>query len=123
MATTGTILIVDDEVLIRMTLAEDLADAGYTCLEAANGNDALALLDVHPEIALLLTDVGLPGGLSGTQVAEAAWKTRAELPVLFITGYAGQGVQTGGEARRTAVMAKPFRSADLLKTVRGLIDR
>lgn len=118
----GTILVLDDEVLIRMTLSEDLADAGYACLEAGTGSEALRLLEEHAEIVLLVTDVGLPGGLDGWQVADAARSSRPELPVLFITGYADQApLADGGMAHGTAVMTKPFRAPDLIDKVGALI--
>lgn len=121
MTSQTTILIVDDEVLIRMTLVEELAEEGYACIEASNGRDALRLLDEHPGIALLLTDVGLPGGLTGRDVAEAARVARPDLPVLFITGYADQAALAGGGARSTAVMTKPVRTPELLAKVRELL--
>lgn len=121
-AATGTILVVDDEVLIRMTLSEDLADAGYTCLEAGTGREALRLLEENPQVALLITDVGLPDGFDGWQVAEAARANRPELPVLLITGYADQtALVDNGLTQRTAVMTKPFRLPELLEKVAALI--
>jgi CheY-like chemotaxis protein len=118
---SATILVVDDEVLIRMTVTEELEDAGYACLEAANGKDALALLEAHPEVRLLLTDVGLPGGINGREVAEAARQSQPELPVLFITGYADQSALADADMQRTVVITKPFRAADLLAQVATLL--
>lgn len=117
-----TILVVDDEVLIRMTLAEELADDGFFCLEAASGKDALHVLAEHPEIALLITDVGLPGGMNGPDIAAAARATRPGLPVLFITGYANHA-QLEELAGRTAVMTKPVRARELIATARELLGR
>lgn len=116
----GTILVVDDEVLIRMTLSEDLADAGFTCIEAGTGREALRLLEENPQIALLVTDVGLPDGLDGWQVADAARLKRPKLPVLFITGYADQAA-LNDNVQRTAVMTKPFRLPELLDKVGALL--
>ncbi|MFA9199566.1 MAG: response regulator [Cypionkella sp.] len=118
-----TILVVDDEVLIRMTVCEELADHGYRCLEAASGAEALRLLAERSDIALLLTDMGLPGGLNGRQVADSARQARPGLPVLFVTGYADQTALAGGTGPGTAVLAKPFRMAELVETVRALIAR
>lgn len=120
MTSKGTILVVDDEVLIRMTVTEELSDAGYTCLEAANGSEAVALLAEHPDVSLLVTDLGLPGGMNGRDVAETARETNPDLPVLFITGYSDQGA-LDGDMQRAAVMAKPFRMADLVAKVQALI--
>lgn len=114
----GTILVVDDEVLIRMTLAEELADSGYACLTAGNGAEALRLLDENPAIALLVSDLGLPGGMDGRQLAETARAARPGLPVLFVTGYADPAE---AEGPGHAVMAKPFRTAELLARVRSLL--
>ena len=67
-----TILVIDDEQTIRMLIAEVLGDAGYTTLEAADGPSGLRILQSDARIDLLITDVGLPGGLNGRQVADAA---------------------------------------------------
>lgn len=117
----STILVVDDEVLIRMTLAEELADSGYVCLTAGNGREALRLLDENPAIALLVADVGLPGGIDGRQLAETARAARPGLPVLFVTGYSDQAGLAAAEGPGQAVMAKPFRTAELLARVRSLL--
>ena len=108
-------------MLIRMTVTEELADAGYRCLEAANGADALALLAANPDVSLLITDLGLPGGMNGRQVADAARASRPDLPVLFITGYSDQGGLSDGELQRTGMMAKPFRMAEMLNKVAELL--
>jgi hypothetical protein len=119
---SGTVLVVDDEVLIRMTVVEELTDLGYTCVEAGTGQAALDLLAQRPEIALLLTDVGLPGGLNGRQVAETARQRRPDLPVIFITGYAEQFTADEGDLpERMAVLTKPFRMAELVTKVGQLI--
>ena len=82
------VLVVDDEPTVRMLVTEVLQDLGYTTLEAADGVTGLKLLQSDPRITLLVTDVGLPGGLNGRQVADAARIARPGLKVLFITGYA-----------------------------------
>jgi PAS domain S-box-containing protein len=105
----GTILVVDDEPSVRMLAVEVARDAGYHVLEAEDGPAALALLDRHPHIDLLITDVGLPGGLNGRQVADAALARLPELRVIFITGYAENAVLGSGQlAPNMALVTKPF---------------
>ncbi|MGX7952291.1 response regulator [Tsuneonella sp. HG249] len=112
----------DDEVLIRMTVLEELADAGYSCVEAANGKDGLRMLAERSDIALLVTDVGLPDGMSGRQLADTARESRPELPILFITGYADQAALAKADGvGGVAVLTKPFRVEELLATVRQLL--
>jgi CheY-like chemotaxis protein len=78
-------------------------------LEAEDGPSALALLDRHPDIDLLITDVGLPGGLNGRQVADAALARLPNLRVIFITGYAENAVLGSGQlAPNMALVTKPF---------------
>ena len=114
----ATIVIVDDEWIIRMTVAGDLADLGYACHEAGDGEEGLALLRAHPGTALLITDLALPGALDGRQVAASA---RVELPglaVLFITGNEDQAALLAGE---DAVLVKPFTMAQLTAEVERLL--
>jgi CheY-like chemotaxis protein len=81
-----TILVVEDEADVRRLTVEMLKELGYATLEAGNPEAALALLDAHPEIALLLTDVVMPG-MNGRRLADEVQKRRPGLPVLFTTGY------------------------------------
>jgi PAS domain S-box-containing protein len=104
-----TILVIDDEPTVRMTVIDVLEDAGYRTLEAADGPEGFEILRSSAIIDLLVTDVGLPGGLNGRQVADAARVFRPELKVLFITGYAETTVM--GDAQLgsdTMVVVKPF---------------
>ena len=119
-----TIVVIDDEALIRMTVIDDLADHGYTCFDAGDGKAGLALLEAHPETALLVTDVGLPGGLNGRQVADAARVTRPDLKVLFITGYAEQAALSEEHiGAGMAVLVKPFTMGQLISEVARLLGR
>ena len=118
------VLVVDDEQTIRMLIREVLVEHGYSPLEAADGPTALEMLRSNSRIDLLITDVGLPGGLNGRQVADAARSYRPELKVLFITGYAenaaiGNGILEPG----MEVMTKPFVMATLGNRVRELLAR
>ncbi|MCF5715670.1 PAS domain-containing protein, partial [Pseudomonas tremae] len=83
-----TILIVDDEPTVRMLLTDSLGDLGYTLIEAADSLAGLKLLRSDVHIDLLITDVGLPGGMNGRQMADAGREVRPQLKTLFITGYA-----------------------------------
>jgi PAS domain S-box-containing protein len=104
-----TILVVDDEPTIRMLAAEVLKDLGYAVLEAADGANGLKLLESGRRIDLLVSDVGLPGGINGRQLADAARTLRPELKVLFITGYAENAVFSHGHLDDGyEVLTKPF---------------
>lgn len=117
-----TVLVIDDEATVRMLVTEVLQQAGFKVLEAPDGPSGLEILRAKGHIDLLITDVGLPGGLNGRQVADAARATRPELRVLFITGYAeAAAVGDGLLAPGMEVMTKPFAIADLAAKVRELI--
>lgn len=106
---TETVLLVDDEPLIRMLAVEALEELGYTVIEAEEGASALKVLNSERPIDLLITDVGLPGGLNGRQVADAARMARPDVKVLFITGYAENAVLNHGHLDRGMhVLTKPF---------------
>ncbi|SEQ11857.1 PAS fold-containing protein [Devosia sp. YR412] len=119
-----TVLVVDDEALIRMLAVEELQDLGYDVLEAADGPSALKILNSSREISLLITDVGLPGGMNGRQVADAARVGRPELEVLFITGYAENAVLNHGHLDQGMhVMTKPFQMDAFATRVKSLIAK
>jgi PAS domain S-box-containing protein len=117
------VLVIDDEALIRELILEVLAEAGYATLEAQDGPTGLKILQSSAKIDLLVTDVGLPGGLNGRQVFDAAQVTRPKLKALFITGYAenaaiGNGLLGAG----MQVITKPFEMTALANKVREMID-
>ncbi|HTI01499.1 MAG TPA: ATP-binding protein [Acidisoma sp.] len=118
-----SVLIVDDEATVRMLVAEVLKDLGYKALEAAEGATALALLRSDLRIDLLITDVGLPGGLNGRLLAEEARVVRPQLKVLFITGYAEDSVLSPSDLEPGMyIQTKPFGMEILARRIRQLID-
>ena len=118
-----TVLVVDDEDSLRMLINEVLQEAGYRVLEAADGPAGLKILQSDARIDLLITDVGLPGGMNGRQVADAGRATRPDLRVLFITGYAENAVIGNGHLDPgMRVITKPFAMSGLSSRVREIID-
>ena len=112
----ATVLIVDDEPTVRMLVAEVLAEQGFVSVEAPDGPSGLALLESDRRIDLLITDVGLPGGINGRQLADAARMVRPGLKVLFITGYAENAVVRNGYLEAGMhVLTKPFTMEDLAR--------
>jgi PAS domain S-box-containing protein len=119
-----TVLVVDDEVTVRMLMVEVLSESYYNILEAADGPSAMKILESGKRIDLLITDVGLPGGMNGRQVADAARVPRKDLKVLFITGYAENAVIGNGHLDAgMEVLAKPFAMSTLANKVREMIER
>ena len=118
-----TILVVDDEPAVRMVIAEILEGAGYGVIEAVDGASALLSLRQNRLIDLLVTDVGLPAGFNGRQLADAARTMRPELKVLFITGFAGNAAIGHGMLEPgMEILTKPFAMEALATKVRVLID-
>ena len=117
-----TVLVVDDEPTVRMLVREVLEDLGYRALEAANGAEGLRILQSEVRIDLLVTDVGLPGGMNGRQVADAGRALRPGLKVLFITGYAENAVVGNGHLEPgMRILTKPFAMDQLADRIRDLI--
>ena len=105
-----------------MLVADVLSDLGYTAVEAADGAAGLKVLRSEARIDLLITDVGLPGGMNGRQVADAARDLRPGLKVLFITGYAENAVLGSGHVDPgMQVLTKPFAMDTLANRIRELI--
>ena len=111
-----TILVVDDEPTIRHLIDEVLDEAGYTVIGAADGAAGIKVLQSGAQIELLITDVGLPNGMNGRQVADAARMLRPGLKVMFITGYAENAAVGNGHLEPgMELLTKPF-SMDALTT-------
>jgi PAS domain S-box-containing protein len=117
-----TVLIVDDEAPLRKLITEVLEDVGYAAIAAQDAAAALEVLWSDTRIDLLVTDVGLPGGMNGRQLADAVRRARPNLKVLFITGYAEQSVMSGGDLEPGMhVMTKPFALDQLAGRIRDII--
>lgn len=118
-----TVLVVDDEPLVRMLCVEQLEELGYAVIEAGDGPSALKILETKQPIDLLVTDVGLPRGMNGRQLADAARMHRPDLEVLFVTGYAENAVLNHGHLEPGMhIMTKPFEMEVFARRVRDLID-
>ncbi|WP_181885611.1 hybrid sensor histidine kinase/response regulator [Trinickia dinghuensis] len=109
-----TILVVEDDESVRTATSDMLRELGYRVVLAEDGASALRLVGERPEIRLLFTDVGLPGGMNGRQLADAVHTSRPELPVLFTTGYARNAIVHHGRLDPGInLLPKPFTYADL----------
>jgi PAS domain S-box-containing protein len=117
-----TVLVVDDEATVRMFLADVLEELGYVPIEAADGAAGVEVLNSDARIDLLITDVGLPGGMNGRQVADAGRAVRPGLKVLFITGYAQNAALSHFELDPGMhVLTKPFSIEVLTSRIKEII--
>lgn len=117
-----TVLVVDDEPTVRMLVTEVLEDLGYTAIEAADSQTGLKILQSGIRLDLLITNVGLPGGMNGRQMADAGRATRPDLKVLFITGYAENAVLNNGQLGPDMhVMTKPLPVGAMAARIRDII--
>jgi CheY-like chemotaxis protein len=116
------VLVVDDEPTVRMLVTEVLQQSGYHAIEASDGPTALKILHSNARIDMLIADVGLPGGINGRQVADAAVAKRRELKVLFITGYA-ENAAVGNESfyYDVKVLTKPFTINELCAKMQDIL--
>ncbi|MFV1941896.1 ATP-binding protein [Pseudomonas luteola] len=122
-ASTGeTVLVVDDEPMVRLLITEVLEELGYAAIEAADGASGLKILLSDTHLDLLISDVGLPGGMNGRQMADAARQARPDLKILFITGYAeNAAVGNGNLEAGMHVMTKPFPMELLASRIKEII--
>jgi CheY-like chemotaxis protein len=113
-------LIVEDQPEVRSQIAQTIEQMGFTILLADDGPSGLKAVQSCKQLDLLITDVGLPG-VSGRQVAEAARTAQPSLPILFVTGYAGNALEAFNVTESIAVLRKPFTLDELTSTVRNLL--
>ena len=120
-----TVLVVEDDDDVRAIVEELLADHGYHVLSARNGREAVVYLESSERIDLLFTDVVMPGGMNGRDVAAAAARLRPNLRVLYTSGYLGHSLAGSGSSALAPhpFLAKPYRPTKLLETVKTLIGR
>lgn len=118
-----TVLVVEDESVLRMLITDVLKDLGYSTLEASDSKEGLKLLESEVQIDLLISDIGLPGGMNGREMVAKALNNRPELKVIFITGYAENAIfNQGNQPFKIQVMTKPFNMNSLIQRVQTTID-
>jgi PAS domain S-box-containing protein len=121
-ATGETVLVVEDEPVVRSVILEMLWEQGYRTLEAVDGPSGLRMLRMNERIDLLVTDVGLPG-MNGRQLADQARETRPDLKILFITGYAESAAIADGFLQPGMEMiTKPFDLDNLSRRIRRMVS-
>jgi PAS domain S-box-containing protein len=120
---TETVLVVDDDQIVRATVASMLEDFGYTVLLAQNGAEALVILERGTKIDLLFTDVVMPGTISGRQLAERAVEILPTLKILFTSGYTENAIVHNGRLDAgVELISKPYRREQLAAKVRRVLD-
>jgi PAS domain S-box-containing protein len=122
------VLVVEDEEGMRNVTVRQLADLGYRTIEADTGPAALAVLENHPEVDLLFSDVIMPGGMNGYELAREARRRRPELKILMTSGFTARAqadaqIEEVGEADRLELLDKPFRKRDLAVRIRQTLDQ
>lgn len=118
-----TVLVVDDEPLVRMLVVDVLEELGYRPIEADDGPTGMEIIRSTERIDLLITDVGLPGGMNGRQVADAARQLKPGLKVLFVTGYAENAVLNHGHLDAgMEIITKPFDLTVLAKRIGDMMN-
>jgi len=119
----GTILVVEDDEALRLYTVEILTDLGYSVLAAANGAAALEIVGRGHDIDLMFTDIVMPGGMNGRQLAEQAIRQKPNLKVLFTTGYTANAIVHHGRLDPDVeLISKPFTYESLGRKIRMLLD-
>jgi CheY-like chemotaxis protein len=113
--------VVEDDARVRRVAVARLRNAAYTVVEAATGAEALALLASHPEVRLLFTDVVMPGGMTGDELARKVRSIRPDIKILLTSGYAEPGVAGRELAEATSWLRKPYTARELVIRLRELL--
>lgn len=117
------VLVVDDNNELRAVTVKQLADLGYQTLEGETAKAALQVLATHPEIDLLFTDIIMPGGMTGTELAREARLLYPNLKILLTSGYTARAMATGfNDIVGLDLLQKPFRKSDLARKLRQALD-
>ena len=117
-----TVLVVEDNPNVRRLVVRQLTDLGYSTIEAEDGRAALEKVDAGAAFDLLLTDIIMPGGVTGYELAEQIGERRPDLKVLFTSGYTDVASRSGQQSRNGPLLSKPYRKQDLAHAVRALLD-
>src|SRR6202043_2196305 len=108
-----TVLIVEDDQMVRPLVVRQIQSLGYLALTAANAEEALVVIDGGQEIDLLFTDLTMPGGMNGRLLAGEALLRRPSLKILFTSGHSDDEVSHAGRLDDGLLLAKPYRKSEL----------
>ncbi|WP_151637450.1 hybrid sensor histidine kinase/response regulator [Noviherbaspirillum aerium] len=111
LAGSGTLLLVEDDALVRESMAPALSNAGFRVVAAADGEQALAMLDSEPSISMVLSDIVMPGGVSGIDLARIVRERFPHIRVVLATGY----TETRVDMPHVGLLAKPYRLSDAVR--------
>jgi CheY-like chemotaxis protein len=117
-----TILVVEDDPLVRMPIVEYLRDCGYTVLEADNAAQAVSLIDASDEVDLVFSDIRMPGAMDGLGLARWVRQTHPDLPVLLTSGYAG-GRTLERDLGLGRLIEKPYSQAQVARRIQAALGR
>jgi CheY-like chemotaxis protein len=120
-AATTTVLLVEDEVLISHLVADWLAERGFAVHEAATGDEALDYIDAGGEVDVLFTDVNLPGGIDGSELAARVREMRPDVPIVYASGRYRAG-QIAPLVSRSVFVEKPYNPADVCTLLARLTE-
>lgn len=117
-----TVLVVEDETMVRMPIAEFLRDCGYHVLEAGDANEAIATLDSDGPVSLIFTDVRMPGKMDGFALAEWCRSHHPAVPVLLTSGYNGGRSLPSGSITGARFIEKPYSQSQVARRIAALLD-
>lgn len=113
------VLVVEDEAIIRVDLANELEDAGYEVIEAESADEAIKLLTLVPRIRLMITDVDMPGSMDGLKLAAAVRERWPPVSIIVVSGH--RNVELTNLPAGSAFFSKPYRLPTMLRTARQML--
>jgi CheY-like chemotaxis protein len=118
-----TILVVEDDDMVRISVIKQLESLGYRTLAASNGAEALALVDQGTPFDVLFTDIVMPGGIGGAELGREVARSRPAVKILYTSGYSADGIVHHGRLDPGVVLlGKPYRKLDLARKIRDVLD-
>jgi CheY-like chemotaxis protein len=120
-AAVHTVLVVEDEQMVRMPIVEYLRDCGYNVVEAGDANEAIAATDADASVSVVFTDVRMPGKMDGFGLAEWFRRHHPDVPVLLTSGYSGACGQSSGAAPGNQFIEKPYSQKQVEQCIAALL--
>lgn len=117
-----TVLVVEDETMVRMPIAEYLRDCGYNVLEAGNASEAISALGADDHVNLVFSDIRMPGGMDGLALAEWIRSHHPRVPVLLTSGYSGGKALPPMTFPGTRFIEKPYSQTQVERKIAALLD-